>query len=306
MNDALSDLLRLIRLTGTCYFRSDFPAPWGMAVDAGPVSQYHLVLRGTCWLTAPGLAAPVSLSAGDVVLFPRGDAHRLSDTPERPCRDGQAVLSALRSGQAPFGQGPPATTLVCGHFAFDRDLDHPFLRHLPSVIHVRGTDARRRSRLEAVVGLLIQETAAPAPGRALVVDRLAEVLFIETLRAWVEAAGPTAGFLAALEDPPVATALRQVHAAPEKPWTLAALAREAGLSRSAFATRFRTLVGQTPMAYLTAWRMHRARRMLEHSPLPLPDIAERVGYTSEAAFHRAFKRVCGQPPGAFRRNRRSA
>ncbi len=299
--DTLSDVLRVIRLESAVYFRSDFAAPWGMTMDRSPYAQFHLVVRGSCWMQAEGMSRPRLLSAGDVLVFPFGDPHWLADDPAHEKRPGREVVAAIRRNGSPFAGDAPGATLVCGHFAFDRSVEHPFIEALPRMMLLERTSRHELTWLEHAAEVLIHEAGSGRPGSAVVVERLAEVLFIQTLRRHMASAKPPTGFLAALQDPRIAAVLRMMHHRPEAAWTLEALAREAGLSRSALATRFRTLVGMTPMTYLTAWRMLLARQMLRHSGLPLPAIAERVGYRSEAAFSRAFKRAYGKSPGRTRR-----
>jgi len=194
-----------------------------------------------------------------------------------------------------------STTLVCGHFEFDRNVDHPFLHALPEFIYLAYSDHRELTWLETATNVIIQETSSGNPGTDVVVERLAEVLFIQILRTYMKRAQVTSGFLAALRDTQISNALNLIHRAPETSWTLGNIARSVGMSRSAFAARFKELVNMTPMEYITNWRMQKARELLANARLPLIDIAERVGYSSEAAFNRAFKRRFKQNPGAMRR-----
>lgn len=301
MIDVLSDVLSAVRFRSAVYFQSDFATPWGMAMDSGPVAQFHLVVRGQCWLERGDGSDPVPLSGDDVVVFPRGDSHRLADAPGQSCVPGTAVLSAINQNAPLFQEGPAKTTLVCGHFEFDRSLHHPLIEQLPALIHVRGAENYGCSWLDTAVSLLIAETKNDAPGRSVVVNRLAEILFIQVLRAYWQQPEAAVGYWTALNDRPINQALQLLHEQPQASWTLAEIARRVGLSRAAFANRFRDLVGVPPMHYLTSWRMQKAREMLRDSSLPLFVIANRVGYASEAAFNRAFKREFQQNPGAMRK-----
>ncbi len=299
--DALSDILRAIRLRSAVYFRSDFSSPWGMQIDDGPFAQFHLIVRGNCWMRMRGFGKPRLLSGGDVVVFPHGDAHWLADDPAQKRAPGKAVVQAHLQNQPMFQQGEFSTTLVCGHFEFDRHFDHPFLQALPRFIHITDTERRERSWLETVTNVIIQEADSAQPGAEVVVERLAEVLFIQVLRAYMQQQKMTTGYLAALQDRQISQALKLVHARPETNWTLESISRTVGMSRSAFAARFKQLVGVTPMVYITDWRMQKARELLKNHAHPLVEVAEKVGYTSEAAFNRAFKRRFKQNPGAMRR-----
>lgn len=299
--DVLSDVLRTIRLSGCVYFRSDFAAPWGMAVDTHHIAQFHMVVRGQCWLRMPKAAASVLLSAGDIVVFPFGDAHAISDQPDSPCAPGMEVLEAYREGK-PMFQGESAnTTLVCGHFEFDRGVSHPLLHGLPPFIHIKSTDRHQLSWLQIASNIITQETDSGHPGSEVVVDRLAEVLFIQVLRTYMLQSAHSNGYLAALQDRHISEALRIIHEEPQASLTLDGIARRVGMSRSAFAARFKQLAGVPPMVYITDWRMLKARELLKSTHLPLPSISSKVGYASEAAFNRAFKRRFRQSPGTMRR-----
>jgi AraC-like DNA-binding protein len=299
--DALSDVLRLIRLSGCVYFQSEFAAPWGMTMDAGPYAQFHVVVRGSCWLTLTGERR--RLETGDVVVLATGAAHALSDEPTSPRLPGRQVLEAVLGGHAAFGpaDGRPETRLLCGHFEFDRAVAHPLISELPDVIHVRGMESQHPGWLDWVAPILIGETGSGRPGAETIVDRLAEVLLIQVLRAHLLDHQQGQGFLAAIMDRRINNALKVIHAGAGDELTLADIARAAGMSRSSLAGRFKDVMGEAPMAYLGRWRMLQARDLLSTTGLPLADVAERVGYGSEAAFSRAFRRAFAEAPGAFRR-----
>jgi AraC-like DNA-binding protein len=297
-DDPISDILRLIRLKGCVYFQSDFSSPWGMDMGAGPFAQYHAVLRGQCWLTLVGERH--LLKTGDVVLLPQGDAHALVDSPATPARPGMEVLSAIQSGQKPFPDGETTARLLCGHFEFDRTMNHPFVRDLPRIIHVKSISDGQPNWLEAITPMLAGDSGVDQPGTNTIVERLAEVLLIQVLRTYLLDQSGEHGFLAALGDKHINEALRFIHCGAGRDITLAEVARAVGLSRSGLATRFKELVGDTPMNYLTSWRMLKAREILQSDSVSLLEVAELVGYTSESAFSRAFKREHGQSPGAFR------
>lgn len=302
--DALSDILRSAHLSGGVYFRCEFSAPWGMQMPDTPIAEFHVIVRGQCWLRVPGEKNPIPLRGGDVAVFMSGGPHALLDNPKATALPPEVVLKGQNLenyGPVTFGGGGAPATVLCGYFRFDPSSRHPLIGALPAFIHVRGADDESAASLETVVTLMMQETRAARPGAEVVVNRLCEVLFIRIVRSFIEQSPHRSGILAALADPQICGALNEMHRAPERSWTLAEFAARLGLSRSAFAARFHQVVGQTPMQYLTAWRMETARSLLSESRLSTAAIAERVGYGSEAAFGKVFKRLVGIGPGAFRR-----
>lgn len=299
--DALSDILQSVHLSGGVYFRCEFTAPWGMEVPANPDAEFHVVIRGQCWLARPGEREPIPLQAGDVVVFLDSSRHRLLDTPRGKALSPEKIIgnqSLANFGPVAYGGGGAPVTILCGYFRFNRDSAHPLIAALPDFMHVPGAQF---GDADAIISLMQRETKHAAPGTEAVVDRLSEVLFIQILRAHIQKSENANGILAALRDRKVCAALGCMHQYPEKPWTLESLATELGMSRSAFTARFSALVRQTPMQYLTAWRIEQARRMLCETRLSTAAIAEKVGYGSEAAFGKAFKRRVGVGPGIYRR-----
>jgi AraC-like DNA-binding protein len=303
--DVLSDILGSIHLSGGVHFRCEFAAPWGMAMKAAPVAEFHVIVRGSCWLRMPGRSDPIALQGGDLVVFPRGDPHALVDAPDGAALPAEEILEGQNLehyGPVTYGGKGLPVSVLCGYFQFDRDSRHPLLAALPPLIHIRGTDSHDFTWLQTALSFMIHETRAAKPAAEAVVDRLVGVLFVQMVRTYIEQSGAPPGMLAAIADKQTGAALQLMHQAPQHPWMLAGLARRVGMSRSAFASRFNRLVGQTPMQYLTFWRMQLARRQLSETRLGTAAIAERVGYQSEAAFSKAFKKVVGVGPGAYRRN----
>lgn len=301
--DVLSDVLRAFRLRGTLYFRGEFRAPYAVRVPrTESAARFHVVLQGECCLTVDG-AAPMLLRRGDLAVIPHGMPHVLSDKARaRAIPLDTALTEAGFTGEGTFvhgGQGSGAV-LVCGEFAFGVSPDHPFLSQLPRTVHVPATDSRSFAWLDDVMRFLGHESKELEAGSEAVLTRLAEILFVQVLRAYMEMAKAPSRGLAGLAHPNLRRALDAIHAMPGTAWTLAGLASKAGMSRTQFATKFHELVGVTPMQYLTAWRVERAKEALGDPSLPVAAIAERVGYKSEAAFARAFKRFVGVGPGAFR------
>ncbi len=305
--DTLSDVLSTLRLKGTLYFHTEFRPPWGLRVPAfRRVARFHMVVRGTSWVRVIGAGDPILLEAGDLILVTNGAEHVLADTPDTPCRMVDDVVrqagftgrGALVLGDGDTG-GP--TRLVCGHFEFDEEFQHPFVDQLPPAIVVRSDDYATNPPFDDAFQFVAREVRAARPGGDAVVTRLSEVLFVQAVRHWVEREEHVSGIVAALADPGLGAALAAIHAAPTEPWTLESLGRKAAMGRTAFATRFRDVVGMTPMEYLTAWRIQLGKRLLGETRYSLDQIAARVGYESSASFSRVFTRQVGQRPGAYRR-----
>jgi len=299
MQDVLSDVLRLIRLKSCVYFICDFWSPWGMRIDRGPFAQFHVVVRGRCAAEVEGRRHP--LAAGDVVLFPRGLGHVLSDGAASEPVAGAEVVRAVTANEPIFSDGEDATRLVCGHFDYDRDVGHPLMAELPEMVHIPALETVAPGSLATVLPLLVRELNEPLPGSETIVERLAEILLIQVIKAHFECQVPTPGFLAAAFDQRLARALKRIHGDPAEPISMDALAETAGMSRSAFALHFKSQTGVSPMAYVVKWRMLQARRMLETSSLPMAEIAARSGYASDVAFSRAFRRTFGAAPSTARR-----
>ena len=313
--DALSETLRVVRLLGAIFIQGRFSAPWcyqsPCADSAAPLLEpgaervviFHLITEGECFVEIDS-QTPVRLCAGDAVIFPQGDAHRMCSEPGlRPARGARLedVLSR-RPRKLVYGGGGRTTRLVCGYLACDDRLAKMLLNGLPPLLKVSVRGSNAGTWLEASVKYALAEARSPRPGGAGVLAKLAEVLFIEVLRLYMnEQHAGQSGWLAAVRDRIVGAALSQLHARPAQPWTLEALARAAGASRSVLAERFQNLVGSPPMEYLTQWRMVLAASLLCRSSAPLARIAEEVGYRTDTAFIRAFRREYGLPPAAWRR-----
>lgn len=305
--DALSQIFNALKMRGTIYFHTNLTAPFGLQVPQyRNVARFHMALRGQCWVRIEGVAEPVSLAAGDLVVIPHGVPHILSDTPERKAvalddvlqRTGYKGEGALVYGGAKNGH---ANQLFCGHFEFDEGVMHPLLDALPSHIHIANTESMNASWLEPVMRFVSAEVMGSGAGSNAIIHRLTEIIFIQVVRAFVNKMGDAAGTLAGVLDPQLSKALAEVHAAPEKPWTVNDMARVAGMSRTLFAQKFTALIGMTPLGYVTQWRMQMAKRALVESKKPEIEIAESIGYQSESAFARAFKREFNATPSQMRR-----
>jgi AraC-like DNA-binding protein len=310
--DVLTDVLASLGLVGRLFCRSVLSAPWGLSFPSGSFGYFHVVERGSAWLGGlPGRAKPIALSLGDFVVLPQGTGHSLADVPGRrivPIRDLVQETQSERGVLLVHGGGGPETSLLCGAFGFRRWNGHPLVSLLPSVIHMRSGAAGRSEWLDPTLQLLGSESLCTRPGHDTVVTRLIDVLFIQVLRAWLEEGAPRHGhgWLGGLRDSRIARALAAMHEKPGRAWTVRDLASRAGMSRSPFAAHFSSLVGEPPLSYLTRWRMQVAATLFQDDPeLTIGHVASHVGYESEPAFNKAFKRATGITPGAFRRQKGS-
>jgi AraC-like DNA-binding protein len=313
--DALSEALRVVRLVGAIFIQGRFSAPWcyqsPSADSAAPLLEpgaervviFHLITEGECFVEIDA-EPPVRLSAGDAVVFPQGHAHRMCSEPGLRPAEGARLEDVLsrRPRKLVYGGGGQTTRLVCGYLACDARLARMLLSGLPSLLKVSVRGSNAGIWLESSVQYALTEARSPRPGGAGVLSKLAEVLFIEVLRLYMnEENADRSGWLAAVRDRIVGAALTQLHTRPGHAWTLETLARAAVTSRSVLAERFQRLIGSAPMEYLTQWRMVLAANLLCRSNAPLARIAEDVGYQTDTAFIRAFRREYGVPPAAWRR-----
>jgi len=311
--DPLDEVFSAMRVEDALYARLEATAPWGLRTRRGDGTvRFGLMVRGGCWLTVDDDTAhppPVALVAGDCFVIPHGLPYTLRDAPRSPTVNCVDVVRANIGGVVQIGQpgGGALTTVVSGWFNFDPEGARPLLALLPPLLHIR-MDQDRTQLLQATLQLLAMETAQRGLGSGLVVSRLADIIFVQAVRAHIETldAETETGWLAALSDRRIGAALNLLHSNVAAPLTVDSLAKAAGMSRSGFALRFKEKVGQSPLDYLTRWRMYRAGHMLRHTDKPLVEVAGSVGYESEAAFNKAFKRSTGAAPGAYRRSAQSA
>jgi AraC family transcriptional activator of mtrCDE len=298
--DVLADWVGLSGPSGVLLARSRMQAPWGMGLSAGAEAMFHIVAEGTCWLRRAGAPA-LKLQVGDLALLPEGVAHELVHAPDG-ASEPLAVLIQRTPTPLP-ADALHATTVYCGVYRFDANLAQPLLRGLPPVLHMSAAQIAEDVGLRSTLALITNELASEQPASQWLLPHLFDALLVYLVRRWVAEGGPLgSGWMVALRDPALSRALTRMHAEPHSPWTVESLAREAGLSRAAFARRFAEQVGEAPLAYLTRWRMGLAARLLRDTHAPLAEIASRVGYDSEFSFSRAFKRSRGQAPHAFRRS----
>jgi len=316
--DALSDVLKAVRLTGAVFFDVRASEPWVAESPPGKtivssifpgsdhLMHYHVVTRGQAWASVEG-EPPIRLAAGDIVVFPHGDSHAMSSAPGLRQSPDLALFQRPNQGQLPFalslnGSDGDPVHVVCGFFGCDARPFNPLLSALPRVIRVSDQEG-------GVIGAFARFAAAESKERRIggecVLSHLSELMFVDVVRRYLAALPPgQTGWLAALREPFVGRALTALHSYPARAWTLEMLAREVGLSRSALAERFSQFVGQPPVQYLTNWRMQLAANELLGGTDSVGAIAERVGYESEAAFSRAFKKAVGEAPSQWRRRQR--
>lgn len=319
--DVLSDVLRAVQLTGVVYFDFLLTPPW--VAEAPPsreiadtvlpgserIIEYHLLLDGSAWGHVVG-GEPIHLRSGDFLLFPQGDGHVLSSDPGMRSAPDLSIYARTSTLPLVYQLGAAddggRTRLICGFFGCDERPYNPLLTSLPPVIHLpsAGGDAAMRP-LAAMLELAIRDERRGQPGTENILSRLSELMLVEAIRRYlVELPATQRSWLAGLRDPVVGRALEAIHDAPSKPWTIESLGRAIGVSRSVLAARFTEMVGDPPMHYLTRWRMQLGSRML-HDGQQVIDVARAVGYESEAAFSRAFKKLMGMPPVLWRRRPRS-
>ena len=316
MMDTLSEVLRAVRLTGAVFFSVDASAPWVAETPSGSevgpyimpgvehVIEYHVVTAGSCWgglINEPA----IKLEAGDIIVFPQGDCHVMSSGPGMRGEPDYESFRTLSQGRLPLslsvrGGGAERTQLVCGFLGCDARPFNPLLATLPRVMHLRSEG--KAGPIRSLVELALAESTVQRAGGSCVLSRLSELLFVEVVRRYVDQLPPEGvGWFAGLRDDNIGRALQKLHERPAHDWSLDELAKECGMSRSVLAERFAFLVGVPPIQYLAQWRIQLAASLLRSSKASLAEIAERVGYGSEAALSRAFKRQVGIAPALYRK-----
>ncbi len=299
--DVLGDVLRFLRLRGSVYFSACFCSPWGMEMARDSRAAFHLIVRGNAWLKLESRPEPFQLKAGDIVLFPTGAPHLITDQPGRECIPGTRVVEAYQSGEALFEGSDESSDVVCGYVEFDRSQSHPFLDNLPEFIHITADMRSRFAWLDSVLKQIAFESENLQPGKDVLIDRFTEILFIQIIRSYAENEAVQENYLSALMDTPLSKALSLIHLEPEKSWTIDMIANAVGLSRSVFYKRFNDYVGMPPMQYLFEWRMMKAKDKIESTQKSLQRVAEEVGYQSDSAFQKAFKRFFSRTPASLRK-----
>lgn len=314
--DVLSEVLKAVKLDGALFYNAEFSAPWCfrqpasrtmapyLSSDSKHVIVYHLLTEGRGYAHVEGDGRPLPLDAGDIVIFPHGDPHVMGNgSPVKPIDSVQELQRILAEGLklSRQGGGGEITKFICGYMACEPHLSGVFLGGLPPILKVNIRNDASGQWLENSLRYSVDNADASKAGGEAVLAKLSEVLFIETLRRYIALLPQEqTGWLAGIRDPEVGKALALLHRQPAHPWTIAALANEVGISRSVLAERFRRYLSETPIAYLTRWRLQLGAQMLKSTSSSVAEIAAEVGYESEPSFNRAFKRVFGLPPARFR------
>ncbi len=305
--DLLDDILGTLDLRGVLYFRTDFTPPWAVTVpEFEQAARFHLVVQGSCHVAFPSGAA-AQLGPGDLILIPRGRSHVVADRAGREAPPLESVLEeAGYRGDgvlvAGGGDSQATTQLVCGHFSFRSGADHPVLRALPEFVVTTAATRAREPWLDDMLRLVARRVFADEVGSTATVTRLSEIVFIELLRVGIGQSEGLASVLEAFRDRQIGQALELIHARPAEAWTVESLASGVGMSRSRFAERFSALMGTSPMAYLSDWRLQKALSLLDDSRSSVQQVAVQTGYRSPAAFTRAFSGRFGFSPSAYRQN----
>jgi len=303
--DPLGEALHFLRMSGVFYTRSEFTAPWGLELPRmDHCMMFHVVTSGSCWIETAE-AQPRKLQPGDFVLVPHGVGHRLTGVPgARCCKlfDLPREQVSERYEILRHGEGGTPVHMICGAVRFDHPAAAQLIALLPRIIHIEAANSTYDEWIPDTLRYMAAEASALRPGGETIITRLADILVIQALRTWIER-DPAAqtGWIGALRDRQIGRAIMLIHRDPARTWTLVSLASAVAMSRSAFAARFASLVGMTAMQYVTQWRMNTALTHLRDEDVSVAVIAERLGYQSEAAFSRTFKRVMGATPGSFRR-----
>ncbi len=297
MDDFFSEVLDSLQLETALYFKESFSAPWGVQIEAGAFSQFHIVTRGQCQIAVKAQEQVIDLGPGDMVLFPKSVTHRIGSGDHQQDLPGVEVLRYIRAKKNPFAGSSIDTTVICGHYSFDRDIIHPFVDQLPGLILLRRENYTFRDTLDVILQMIIREMDQKNPGSERVVLRLAEVLLIKIINHhYTHSASPNF-----VSDPVVRKALQFMHHDFSKEWKINGLAKAIGTSRTLLFSRFKSAIGLSPMQYLSNWRMIQAKRLLKKSNLSISEITDLVGYQSESSFGRAFRSHHKISPSQYRR-----
>ena len=318
--ELLSDILKVVKLDAALFFNGEFSAPWCFSArpsreiahylspTAGHLIIYHLLTEGRAYARLAD-GERLELTAGDIVIFPHGEPHFVGNGwPEKPVDSVKSFGKNMNQGLkvARYGGGGEVTRFVCGYMACQPRLSEVFLAGLPSMFKVNVANTPSGDWIEKSIRFSVGQLNELSEGSASVTTRLSELLFVETLRGYINSLPPDkTGWLAGARDPIVGQALALLHKEPQQPWTILHLARRVGLSRTRLAERFRHFLGESPMAYLTQWRLKLAAEILQTSDNSVAQVAATVGYGSEASFNRAFKRAFACPPAQFRRQHKT-
>lgn len=302
MSDPLSDVLNLIGVESSVYFQKNFHGSWCMDVSNTGFAQFHILVRGSAFVTHAGQV--IQVSAGDIVLFPKGASHFIGDTPGSPPTLGVDVIHAMSEGREPFTKGGNVTRMICGHFEYDFAYSHPLLENLPEMVLIHSAELPALDHLFGLVQLLIRESVGNEPGSEVVTRRLSDGLLVTILRSFFKQDKKRTGFFRGLADRRIALAICAIHGDMDSQLTIDDMAAHAGMSRSSFSQRFKELVGQSAGSYATRWKLLNARLALRSNNDPIEKIAFANGYVSATAFSRAFNTTFGETPTQCRQKAR--
>ena len=299
--DLLSDILESIRLKAVIYPKIVLTdRSWGIEVAQDNTSQFWRLLKGTCYLRVKGEAA-IKMKEGEIFFIPHGASHQISGNPNNKCVPAAEYGKALRIGTPLFKGSDEETVLMGGHFDIDPSFKHPFIHSLPTLMHITAMQSELCFWLNNVAVFLNEEISHEKAGSKVILGRLADIIFILIIRAYVDQENIEQGFLMTLKDERISSSLKSMHQSPDKEWTIEQLAAKAGMSRSLYCKEFKRSVGETPMSYLTNWRIIKSKEFLSSTKENISEVAARVGYQSEAAFNRLFKTKVGVTPAIYRR-----
>jgi AraC family transcriptional regulator, alkane utilization regulator len=302
-------VLAHLYVRGAIYCRSDLRPPWAFSMDRKSIGGFHAIVRGKGWLEVEGEKRKIKVSRGDLIVLPHGNAHSLRDTPATSSTPLEEIIAQnpLEDGiRLRMGNRGPTTVLLCGGFQLEGRSSHPLVANLPRVIHIRGRNGSAASWMHSTLHHIEMETRVVRPGARTLIAKLSDILFIQIVREYFNSqvhAGGSNKWIKALKDPQIGMAITNMHRRPENDWTVASLASQVGMSRSTFAAKFTQLLGEPPLRYLARWRAHKAAWYLRTSDEKLSEIARRVGYESETALSRVFRKLMRTSPGAYRKTR---
>jgi AraC-like DNA-binding protein len=302
--DALTDVLDMLKPRGRVFCCSEVSAPWAMSIPGDGNVRFHVIERGGAWLKMEGAKQVMPLASGDLVIVPHGKGHILADSPKTK----PIPIIRLVKGKTDtnillrHGGGGAQTLMTCCTFQFVSGDYNPLLAVLPPLLHIPSGREQLDEWLDPTLKMLAYEARHPRPGSETLIARLIDIILVQAVRLWLEEQPHShGGWLGALRDPQIGPALGLMHREPQRDWSVSSLAREVAMSRSIFSAKFSSLVGEPPLTYLTHWRLWQASKLLSDGNVSVSETALRVGYDSEAAFSRAFKRHFGHSPLAYRR-----
>lgn len=297
--DVVGDVLETLRFRGSIFFRSDLAAPWGMSLEPAGIPRFHVALSGNCYVGI-GTNDPVGVQEMDIIMLPAGNAHWIADEPGRQLVPSSRAGAACELGEPLFQRGVITNRLLCGIVNYDQNSSHPLLETLPDILHF--PTLATTEPIWATVTMIDVEMKRAHRYNEFIVDRLTEVLFLQLLHYQVERGGESTGFLAALQDRRIHSALSLIHRDPAFNWTLESLGQRVGMSRATLVRKFQDVVGVAPMAYLADWRIVKAHNLISYSTRSFEDIADATGFASARTLGRAYQRRYGSTP---HKNRKS-